>query len=204
MDCAACALQLGEVQFTTTAGAHDPSSRSGNFAQDSSATSKVLRVPGLNQGPTSIERKDLRNRKSASNLLGKVLFVNTTGKRTTASPISPSNKRPQSIVTSQLAHRFAPEAEVSSEGRRKVYAKHPLVSAVEVKQPSQAEFARIGLPRSTIGPPRLASQEGPVVKEPHMHDVLLGRGPQLCTHPGNLRYRRLVWENKGTYADMSK
>jgi hypothetical protein len=115
----------------------------------------------------------------------------------------PRQTRPPSLVTSHFAHRFAPEVEVSR-GKRKTYSKHPLVAAVEVKQPSQAAFAQIGLPLSIVGPPRLPSQEGRIVKEPHMHDVLLGRGPQLQFHPGNLRYRRLVWENKEIYSGLNK
>jgi hypothetical protein len=86
----------------------------------------------------------------------------------------------------------------------KKYPKHAMISKVKLKLPSDEELKAFGLSNaSDIGPPRLQSQEGPRVREPHPHDVLFGRGQVKCSHIGNIRYRRLVWANKGTYTSMT-
>lgn len=82
--------------------------------------------------------------------------------------------------------------------------KYPMVSVHPLTLPSPAALTSIGLPTSPNGPPRLKSQDGELVKTPHVHDVLFGRGSITTYHPGNLRFRRIVWENKDKYLQMSR
>jgi hypothetical protein len=101
----------------------------------------------------------------------------------------------------------APESKSSnkSPAKRKKYVKHPMISRVRVKLPTPASLAELGLPDSRIlGPPRFQKHEGPLIKEPHIHDVLFGRGPTFMTHQANVRYRRIIWENRKTYALLDR
>jgi hypothetical protein len=84
-------------------------------------------------------------------------------------------------------------------------SKRRALSNTRVRLPSKASLAKAGLPEMHVpGPRRTKEQEGPVIKEPHVHDVLFGRGPNFCTHLGNIRYRKIVWENKEMYSNMRR
>lgn len=84
-------------------------------------------------------------------------------------------------------------------------SKYPMGSAIGIKLPNRDALRSLNLPDPNIpGPPRLPSEEGPVIASPHIHDVLFGRGPACSAHPANRRFRRIIWENREEYACMPR
>jgi hypothetical protein len=98
-----------------------------------------------------------------------------------AEPIAKSSKQ-------KSPNERPTKAPSKSPAKRKKYLKHPMICRVSVRLPSAASLAELGLPDSSImGPPRLEKHEGSLIKQPHIHDVLFGRGPTFTTHQGNVQ-----------------
>jgi hypothetical protein len=81
--------------------------------------------------------------------------------------------------------------------------KYPMVSAKPVVRPSRESLAREGISSfDEAGSPRSKEQEVRRIDEPHDHDVLFGRSTEAMSHPGTVRFRMLVLENRATYEMM--
>lgn len=59
-------------------------------------------------------------------------------------------------------------------------------------------------PVNIVVGPRTPAQNEKVLKTPHPHDVLFGKGGQVISHPGNVHFRGLVHEFKDEYQQVAR
>lgn len=66
-----------------------------------------------------------------------------------------------------------------------------------IVMPSKESMEKEGISGfDAVGPPRLPAQAWKLIEQPHDHDVLFFRTSLSTSHPGSVRFRMLVSENR--------